>query len=150
MIKTTYNTKLFLYIKVVQASKGNNITQSYIINELFKQFYNNFYVKELKNTRIKYQKRGENIVYQLLHATLDYDLYEKSQDLKKILKMSISYILAVAIEKYLDIVIGKITNNVSDNYYHNYILILKNPKKNLSYTVFWDYPDESEIIRQLE
>ena len=76
--------------------------------------------------RVKYQKRLLDDKWKTLHLYLRSDVYESSLDLKKVMKMSVSFIIATAIEKYLDEIVNKLKQKENtDNYMLPYIFILK-------------------------
>jgi len=80
--------------------------------------------KHVRNgQRIKFQSRHNHGVWRTLHIQIRPNDYECMLDLRKLLKMSVSHILAYAINRYLDKLIkSKITDNIIQTTYY---LIMK-------------------------
>ncbi len=99
-------------------------------------------------TSVKYQDTGKDIKWHRLHVSLSTDIYEKALDLRKVLKMSVSFIIAKAVENILnDIINDFLKTNKTDNYFRNYIFIPNYHDGVLYFTIFWQYPPE-RIIKE--
>ena len=70
---------------------------------------------------VQYQKRRPKHEWRRIHVFVEADEYECFLDMRKLMKLSLSHILAIAVDKYLDeIVREKYSDN---NRYKNYIII---------------------------
>ncbi len=105
---------------------------------------------------VKYQNTGDNICWHRLHVSLSTDVYEKALDLRKVRKMSVSYLIARAIELYLDQVGAllaenslKTPNSDTDNYDQEYVFIASKFNGLLNFTVFWCTPPEPTINKYI-
>ena len=74
------------------------------------------------------------------------EFYDKCQDMRRFQKLSVSYILAKAMELYLQ----EILNGECDNYFHNYIFISFIVNKCPIFIVTWDYPGNEYAKRLLD
>ena len=74
----------------------------------------------------------------------DADEYEYFLDLRKLLKKSISAIVAYAVKKYFK---GIIKSNITDNYpFKNYVIIKETINNVITWRLFWGYPEKMEKI----
>ncbi len=71
----------------------------------------------------RYQQRRSGVEWRKLHVVMRRDEYDFFHDLKKLFKMSVSFIIGYAIEHFLDELIEEM-DGVTDNYlYRNYAII---------------------------
>ncbi len=95
---------------------------------------------------VQYQERRNQVEWQTVHVYFREDDYEYFLDLKKLLKMSVSLILAFAVEKYLDKLIrGAITDN---NRYRNYLIIKEVIDNLICWRFIWGFPANLEKVLQ--
>ncbi len=150
-VDTTCNMKLVVLERIDASAKKFSISRSKLISMLLKRMMEGKNTDKNRFSRVKYQKRNKRANWKRPHIMLDQDLYEKSLDMRKLYKMSVSYIVLVAYKKYFETVINELKNGgSSDKNQRNYICIGKRYGRVFSYTVFWDYPPEKELIRILE
>ena len=92
-------------------------------------------------SRVKYQERDVKENWSRINIVFNEYEYEYCQDLRKFFKMSVSYILAYAVLRYLDELMkrGKITDNY---WYKNYILIVKTVDEIVCWQIYWGNPSE--------
>ena len=126
----------------LKISKNELITLliSQVINEKKRKF------KGFK--RIKYQKRNSSRKYKAIHISWIPDLYEKCIDLRKYYKMSVSYILSIALKKYLSKIMQQ-KHNYTINF-KNYFLLTRIINNIPVFIITWDYIDENNMIKLLE
>ncbi len=87
---------------------------------------------------VRYQEKRNTKEWHTFHVRLRMDDYEYFLDLRKLLKMSVSLILAYAVEKFLDEVLK---NSISDNYrYKNYTVIREVVDNIISWKFIWGFP----------
>ncbi len=150
-IDTTINIKEEILEKIDEASKDCSISRSRLISLLLKKVISEKTNDKNRFARIKYQKRDKKASWKRPHVFLEYDLYEKCIDMRKLKKMSVSFIVSVAFKLYFAQVIEELKNGCeSDVSNRNYVCIGKRKGRLFSYTVFWDYPPEDELIKTLE
>ncbi len=150
MINTTYNLKKKYYNRIESASEYLHISKSDItillMNKIFKHYKNRY----MQFSRIRYQKRDKDNQWQELHASIPDEMYEKSQDMKKVLKMSISFYLSEAVERFLNIVIDEYFSKASDNYCASYVSIIKEIDGIYIHMVMWGLLEEKILTKFLE
>ena len=128
------------------ASDILNKSKSYIIRLLLSQIIGDYKSFGKSWSRIQYQGRDAPLNWYRFHLTLREDEYECYLDLRKIYKMSLSFIIALAVRMYLDSLLKKLKNieyyNRTDNYlYRNYMILQSITDGIISWTFFWGIPD---------
>ena len=92
-------------------------------------------------SRVKYQERDIKENWHRLHIVLNEYEYEYYLDMRKFFKMSVSFILAYAVMRYLDEVLKK--NKSSDNYcYQNYIFMKEVVNGIICWQTYWGIPQK--------
>lgn len=97
------------------------------------------------NSRIKYQDRDDRENWHRLHVVMNEYEYEYYLDMRKFYKMSVSYILAYAVRRYLDEILSELVNGNknTDNYiYKNYIFIKKIINGITCWQMYWGIPQK--------
>lgn len=95
--------------------------------------------------RIRYQARDDKENWHRIHLVLNEYEYEYCLDMRKLFKMSVSFILAYAVRRFLEDVINELIDgsNNTDNYcYQNYILIKKIIDGIICWQIYWGIPTE--------
>ena len=91
------------------------------------------------NSRVQYQKRDEKENWRRLHIVLNEYEYEYYLDMRKFFKMSVSYILAYAVMRYLNELLKK--NKNTDNYcFNNYVFMKKIEGGIICWQIHWGLP----------
>ena len=89
---------------------------------------------------VQYQQSRNTSEWHTFHFQVRVDEYEYFLDLRKLLKMSVSLILAYAVEKYLDKLMRKF---ITDNYrYQNYIIIKEVLNDIICWKFIWGFPPD--------
>ena len=126
---------------------GRTITS--IIKLLMKRIMNDNQKMLKSYSRIKYQERDVKDNWHRLHIILNEDEYEYYQDVRKFYKMSISFILAYAVRRYLNEVVNKLLdrNNFTDKYYFkDYIFVKKTIDGVICWQIYWGIPQKLHTI----
>jgi hypothetical protein len=139
-METTLNINKDILQKITQAAQVKRISRSELIvllmNQVMKETNNPFFFGKM----VQYQKKRESGEWHRFHIILRPDVYEFFLDLRRLLKMSVSYILAFAVEKYLRQLMGK---DIADNYlYQNYVMIREFINNIQSWKLIWGYPPD--------
>jgi len=73
-------------------------------------------------------------------------------DLRKVRKLSVSFIVALAIREYLDEIIRELSKKkiITDNYHHSYIFIANIYNGICSFTTFWGVPPEQILKNKIK
>ncbi len=125
-IQTTININKIIIEELNKASNKLQLSRSYIIRLLLKELLDDNKEIKIFNSPVKYQSRDLECNWSTFHLTLREDEYEFCLDLRKVYKMSLSFIIAFAVKKYLKKIFMLFSthtlNNISDNYlYRNYV-----------------------------
>ncbi len=118
--ETTVNLLERSYRKLKYASGTAGIRSSVLVSSLLN--YTRLRAKPAGLVRglVKYQNRCPGSHWHKLHVCLREDEYEFARDLCKVWKMSVSFIVADAIERYLDELIEKMMVKTDNYRYRNY------------------------------
>ncbi len=143
-METTLNIRLDLLDQISKAAKIQGISRSDMIFNLLTQA-----TAEIKNparmgTQIRYQKRCMRGQWHIFHVQVREDMYEYWLDLRKLMKMSVSLILANAVKKYLGRQ-NKIIN--TDSYLcKNYMIIKEVIDSVIVWKLVWGWPPHLEKL----
>lgn len=122
MIDTTVHIDVELYEALSREAERLNVSRVRLISSLLGHMSRRQRDYARAWTRVKYQARREKGSWRRLHVGLRGDEYEFFMDLKKVFKMSVSFIIAVAIELYLD-ELSALMEKDNDSYrYRNYAM----------------------------
>ncbi len=143
-IETTLNIEKILLEIITHAAEQKGISRIEFIILLLKMVMKDAQNHVRHGKRIEYQSRQNHGVWCTLHIQLRPNDYEYLLDLRKLLKMSVSHILAYAIDKYLD-TLKK--SRITDNYhYTNYMILKETIDGILCWKLFWGIPRNLEIF----
>ena len=123
MIDTTVNIWPDLFDALEDASRWAGVARREMISSLLNMVSR----RERRSfrcwMRVRYQKRDGMHPWRRIHVRFRDDEYEFALDLRKVRKMSVSFLLSYAIEKYLVEIRGE-SGGYTDNYhYRNYAIL---------------------------
>ena len=152
-IETTANMHINILRKIERASVTLNKSQMYIVRLLLGVLLEDEEKHTRSWSRIRYQKRDVPENWTTFHLTLRQDEYDFTQDLRKVYRMSLSYVIAYAVDKFLDIIISKLTsikfNNKIDCFlYSNYIVSYKKIEGVHCWQYCWGYTPLAFVRRE--
>lgn len=149
-IETTINVRTDLLEKLLIINQELKTSLNNIVLILLSKAIN-WSKKPLKTIRsIKYQTKKGNVGWYKLHISLDNVMYERCLDFRKLYKLSVSYILAICIEKYLELIRKELTvGKKTDNYSNFYLFFINYDENFFSFTAFWDWPGEKILKKTL-
>lgn len=153
-IETTLRMNIKTLEKLNNASALLKTSRTYLIRLLLKKYCEDNRKLKIFLSSVKYQKRDKSIQWHAFHLTLREDEYELCLDLRKIYKMSLSFIIASAVSKYLIELIKEFRKNQhlgnTDNYlYKNYLFFWQNTNGINNFTIFWGYPGTDILKRSM-
>jgi hypothetical protein len=120
-METTLNIHHEILKQISKAAEMKRISRSLMIMMLLHKMMDDIENPDCLWKMVRYQKREDPGEWHTFHLVIRPDDYEYFLDLRKLLKMSVSLILAFAVKKYLNKLTVKI---FTDNYrYKNYILM---------------------------
>ncbi len=139
-METTINIHIDVLKIIACAADAKGLSRSKIIHTLLKKVM----VKSSEVLRmgrlVQYQEKHPPDEWHTFHIVLREDEYEYFMDLKKLLKMSISLILAIAVKKYIsDLLNSNLTDN---NRFRNYVIVMETIDSIICWKLYWGYPPE--------
>ncbi len=139
-METTLNIHTDIFEKIDHAATASRISRSDIIVLLLKKVMDNIKNPDGLGRMVQYQKKSRPEEWRTFHVSLRMDDYEYFLDLRKLLKMSVSLILAYAVKRYLKQLMKKID---TDNYqYKHYILAKIVIDGIICWKLIWGYPPD--------
>ncbi|MBN2160638.1 MAG: hypothetical protein JW807_14715 [Spirochaetes bacterium] len=122
LINTTINIHVDVLKKLSRDALSSGESKTYVVSALLRRLGDDFEKFEKSWTRVRYQKRTPGKNWRCLHLYLKPDEYEYFLDLRKVFKVSVSFLVALAVDLYQDEVMKKV-NYGTDNYrYRNYMI----------------------------
>ncbi len=141
-METTLNLHNSILEKLARAASIKRISRSEMIILLLKNAMNEIPDPGRLGMMVRYQKKSRPEDWHRFHLRLRMDEYEFFLDLRKLLKMSVSLILAYAVNKFLNSILK---NNITDNNrYKNYIIIKEYIDSIICWKFIWGYPRNIE------
>jgi len=146
-IETTMYIKQELLCILNEAADKLQVSRSRMVSILLVK-----YIKENQAGRcafrsLKYQKRDQKALFQTKSLYLREDVYEMWCDVRKAFKFSASFIIARAIERYLDDFADD--RDILDNYFSMYITRASYHDEVCILQTVWGVPGEA-ILKKLE
>ncbi|MBN1496132.1 MAG: hypothetical protein JXA07_05145 [Spirochaetes bacterium] len=150
-IQTTINVNNRVLDKINYASNILKISRTDVIRILLKRFLDDRNKVRICESPVKYQPRDDNVDWSTFHLCLRQDEYELYLDLKKVYKMSVSFIVAYAVKKYLFKIIQLLENatdeTITDNYlFHNYLFCFQETNGVKILKIYWGITNFEGII----
>jgi hypothetical protein len=120
-METTLNIRTDILKKITNTARTSGISRSQLITTLIKNAMNDISDPGRLGTMVRYQKKSDLKDWHIFHLHIRVDDYEYFLDLRKLLKMSVSLILAYAVNMYL----SKLKTFTTDNYLYKHYTIIK-------------------------
>jgi hypothetical protein len=147
IIHTTANIDISIKEKIVYASEICGVSKRKIVHYLFKILIKDKpLIFSFFNT-VKYQIKKENTDWNCFHLYLSEANYEACLDMRKLMKKSVSFLLAYAVDKYIDRVIEEFHSGTTNNYYDFYLIFTHHSPNNSTFTAFHTFPDPIDYPR---
>jgi hypothetical protein len=141
-METTLNIHTDVMEQIVIAAQYHCISCPEMIMLLMKKVTGDIGNPKCLGKMVKYQSRQKPENWHKVHVRPREDMYEYWLDLRKLLKMSVSLILAYAVKRYLNKLL-KINN--ADNYLcKNYIITKEVIEETIIWKFIWGYPPKLE------
>jgi len=139
-ISTTINIRKDLHARIAEAAGTSGLSPQVLVSSLLRKYLDDRRVKHSSFTRVRYQKRRGREQWKRMHVSPMCDEYEYSTDLRKVCKMSVSFLIAYAIEQYLDELLMKWGKNVDSYRYSNYAIINTMLDDVSCWVIYWGIP----------
>ena len=141
-IATTINIRKDLLDRLSGAAEASGSSLKSLISALLREYMNDRRAKHSAFTRVRYQERRGSGQWKRLHVSMMCDEYEYCIDLRKVFKMSVSFLIACAIEKYLDALIQKCGKNADSYRYQNYAIMKLQSQEVVCWVIYWGIPQK--------
>lgn len=150
MIETTVNITKEMREAVRRAARLAGVTQSVLIAAVMKRLMMDHQRLVRDGRRVEYQKTGDS-EWKRLHVAIEFRDYEFFIDMRKMCRRSVSFLVKIAVDKYLDEVIASINrddyNEEADNYpFLHYILLYKTVPGAVCWTIYWGMPENQHLL----
>jgi hypothetical protein len=145
MMETTLNLHVDVLKKITDEARIRGITRSEMIVFLLKKSMDKISNPGRFGSLVRYQNKSRPEDWHAFHIKLRVDDYEFMLDLRKLLKMSVSLILANAVIRFLQRCRKTInthwkTYKADKNRYKNYIIIRELLSNVVSWRFIWGFP----------
>ncbi len=143
MLATTINMHIDIFNKISQVSEKLNKSKRDVVVMLLLRTMDDIHKLHRGFTTVKYQPDNDKDKWHCFAIRFRPDEIEYCCDLRKIGKYSLSYLVAIAVEKYIDELIEKV-KNVVYNYtrYSNYVLYREVVEDIICWQCYWGFPIE--------
>ena len=138
--ETTVNIGLEVHNRLTKAADDAGISRNAMVSSVITYSCRMTKPRAIERGLVRYQGREGNSKRRRVHVRFRDDEYEFFHDLRKVWKMSVSFILAVAIEKYLDELLRLLVKNPDNYRYRNYAssrIIVDNV---ICWVLYWGIP----------
>jgi hypothetical protein len=143
-METTLNIRTDISVKIAFAAQARGISRSQMIAILIKKVMDDISNPGRMGNLVQYQQRRKQGEWHTFHLYVREDDYEYFLDLRKLLKMSVSLILAYAVEKFLDKILK--TNDTDKNRFRNYTVIRDVIDDIICWKFIWGFPHNIEKL----
>ncbi|MBN2158435.1 MAG: hypothetical protein JW807_03495 [Spirochaetes bacterium] len=144
MMKTTLNIDVGILKKITSVAVSRGVSPSELIVILLKKLMNDVNNPGEFGRLVRYQERKGPDDWHTFHIKYRIDDYEYFQDMRRLRKMSVSFLLAYAVKRYLNKVVK---DNIGDNYHQkNYIIIKELVDNIICWKFYWGFPLHIERI----
>jgi len=142
MITTTLNIHINNLLKISRTADRLNKTRKDIIVLLLMRMMKDHRLFSRSFSTVKYQRNDDSGNWHCFHIRFRPDENEFFVDLRKVCKVSVSCLLAMAVERYLNEIIQVIKNEFVDNYplFENYVLRQEDIDGIISWRIYWGLP----------
>jgi hypothetical protein len=147
-METTLNIRADILEQIAGAALDRGISCSDMVHFLIQKTAKDIAKPKCIGRMVRYQDRRKPEEWHIFHIQLREDTYEYWLDLRKLLKLSVSLILANAVKKYLNKLLQK---NNTDNYlFKNYIIVKEIMDNIIIWKFIWGIPPNLEKIIDFE
>jgi len=154
-IETTVNLDNGTLYRLRHASASSGRSVAELISLTMKKTMQGGLSFQSNSGRIRYQEERPPQEWSCLHVVLFSREYEFFLDMRKFFKRSVSFLIVLSVELYLDQIILEFTkcpqdDDTIDNYqFNSYILIKETLKGAIYWRIYWGLPEKIETILPL-
>jgi hypothetical protein len=143
IVETTINVHKNMLQMLDRGAVITGRTRTFIIKLLMRRAMSDNQKMVQSYSRVKYQSRDFRENWHRLHMVMNEYEYEYYLDMRKFFKMSVSFILAYAVIRYLDEILNEWHekgNGAYKYFYKNYVIIKKIIDKVICWQIYWGIP----------
>ncbi len=141
-IKTTLYITNERLKKLDRAAVNSGMKRSLIISALLRHLAGKDRPEHAAFSPVCYQGRLEEHRWTRAHVSLRCDEYEFSLDLRKVLKMSVSFIVAFAIDHYLEELLSLMKGDIDNYRYRDYVIMNTFVDNVMCWIIYWGLPQK--------
>ncbi len=150
MIETTINMRDTVLFAVDNAARASGKTRSGVLVILLRKVLKDHGFMTRFDKRVQYQEKDETAVWEKAHVYLTERDYELFLDGRRFFKRSVSLLIALAVERYLDklveLLLSESYDEEADNYpLPNYIIAKKMSGSVVGWHIFWGFPPWEDL-----
>jgi len=145
LVQTSFHIHVNIFNKLLRAEKRTGLPLLNIISEIMYQFAKDYRNNQIIQGTVKYQKRDTKDNWKRFRVALEPDDYELFTDMRKVMKRSVSYLIALAVKKYLNRIINKILKKAYKFSQFIHQSIGKNLRHIKEWVLIWKFVRKSEI-----
>lgn len=147
LFETTINIDIEVYSKLSQAAAKHHVSRSRLIAVLIEQFVVKEKIPHISRGTVQYQQSRNKEQWRKLHVVLPIHVHDYFDDVRKLWKMSLSYLVAMVVEKYLFLLDENIIKTLADKYWHGGHTIIHFIDNGLQYMLCcWGVPEHPPEI----
>lgn len=142
-IRTTINIRSTILDILDELSDETGLSRTKIIHFLLEKAKDDRHSALNFNSAVKYQVKAASEEWHKFHISFNSGFYELCIDLRKLYKLSLSHILALAVLKYKHLLVDKKTIKKGDKYPQNSFLFIKQELKDAVIFIHtWGIPEK--------
>ncbi len=140
IINTTINIRRDFFERIVAAAEQTGVTPGTVVSALLRHYTNKATRQEAAWGRVRYQRQQPGVEWKKMHFKPCLDEYEFCIDLRKVLKFSVSCLVAHAVEQYLDELVLLWGKRIDNYHFHNYAMSQFNENDVSIWIYYWGIP----------
>lgn len=145
IVETTLNLDTIVKLRLAGASKATGRERSWIITAAMKHLAKQSRSLFRDDGCVRYQERGEGTSWRRVHLSLDRRDYDLFLDMRKLFRGSVSLLVSVAVERYLDTIVERVLNGEfnedTDNYpFQCYAIVQESIDNAIVWKIYWGLP----------
>ncbi len=149
-IKTTLYMRRDILEKLTDASYALGMSRTRIVSMLLARFSDTHRQMITAWRQVRYQERRGDVKWHRLHVSYSSNQYEFVIDLRKVCKLSVSRIVAYAIEKLLDSLLCSLQGTGHHNTTSSYVFSSIQVGGVVCWLFCWGIPPESPLSANFE
>lgn len=145
--ETTVNIDRETYEKLTEAAQAYGLSRSRVIAILLELFVQKEEAPECAVGTVKYQQTQPQENWKKLHIVIPGHTCEFFDDVRKLWKLSVSFLVVLAVKKYLAYLGEILKGDITDKYWSGAYTIILFENNSMQFLLFcWGVPQETPEI----